>query len=223
MEHSGIHLKEIRKNLNLTQQRLAEELGISKQAISKIEVGTNELSTGLILALKERFDINPDYLLTGEGKMFQTKINIKTIDELEKKSENKAQEQLEFFQLNLLNITCSAGGGSINYNEEIIEVIPVPKVIVSNPKNKDMITVSGDSMFPTLQDKELVVIDKSKTEIKDNKIFVICVGDNVLVKRLQISVHGVRIISDNKEYPVETISPDEIKIIGQVVASMKRF
>jgi transcriptional regulator with XRE-family HTH domain len=71
MTHSGIFLKEIRKKLSLSQQEMAEKLGITKQSISKIETGTNDLSKNLISNLVSCYNVNPNYLLTGKGEIFQ--------------------------------------------------------------------------------------------------------------------------------------------------------
>jgi transcriptional regulator with XRE-family HTH domain len=73
MVHSGIFLKKIRKKLGLSQQEMADKLGITKQSISKIETGTNDLSKNLIGALVDYYNINPNYLLSGNGEMFQDK------------------------------------------------------------------------------------------------------------------------------------------------------
>ena len=73
MVQSGIFLKKIRKKLGLSQQEIADKLGITKQSISKIETGTNDLSKNLIGALVDYYNINPNYLLSGNGEMFQDK------------------------------------------------------------------------------------------------------------------------------------------------------
>ena len=42
MEHIGQRIKDLRKKADLTQDRLADYLGVSAQAVSKWEVGVSQ-------------------------------------------------------------------------------------------------------------------------------------------------------------------------------------
>ena len=57
------NLKKIRKNNNLSQEQLAEILGISRQAISKWESGSAYPEMEKIIQLCEKFNVNIDDLL----------------------------------------------------------------------------------------------------------------------------------------------------------------
>ena len=57
------NLKRIRKEHNLSQEQLAEELGVSRQAISKWESSTAYPEMDKIIALCDKFDLNIDDLL----------------------------------------------------------------------------------------------------------------------------------------------------------------
>ena len=57
------NLKKIRKDNNLSQEQLAEELGVSRQAISKWESGISYPEMDKILQLCKKFDLNIDSLL----------------------------------------------------------------------------------------------------------------------------------------------------------------
>ncbi|MEE1098301.1 MAG: helix-turn-helix transcriptional regulator, partial [Alistipes sp.] len=63
-------LKLIRKELKMTQQQLAERLGIGKAALSMIETGRASLTTRNKNILVQELNINPDYLEQGRGEMF---------------------------------------------------------------------------------------------------------------------------------------------------------
>ena len=52
------NLKKIRKNNNLSQEQLAEILGISRQAISKWESGSAYTEMEKIIKLFEKFYVN---------------------------------------------------------------------------------------------------------------------------------------------------------------------
>lgn len=56
----AFNLTRIRKRLDMTQQNLADELGISRQAIFKYEQGLMKPDFEVILKLKKRFNIDPN-------------------------------------------------------------------------------------------------------------------------------------------------------------------
>ncbi len=57
------NLKKIRKDNNLSQEQLADELGVSRQAISKWESGAAYPEMDKIIALCDKFNLNIDDLL----------------------------------------------------------------------------------------------------------------------------------------------------------------
>jgi len=62
------NLKKIRKDNNLSQEQLADELGVSRQAISKWESATAYPEMDKIIALCDKFNVNIDDLLHGDIK-----------------------------------------------------------------------------------------------------------------------------------------------------------
>lgn len=59
----GEALKEHRIRCKMTQEFVAEHLGVSRQAVSKWENGTSDPSTSNLLALAKLYGINPADLL----------------------------------------------------------------------------------------------------------------------------------------------------------------
>ncbi|MBR1972141.1 MAG: helix-turn-helix transcriptional regulator [Oscillospiraceae bacterium] len=59
----GEALKEHRTRCHMTQEFVAEHLGVSRQAVSKWEIGTSDPSTSNLLALARLYGINPEDLL----------------------------------------------------------------------------------------------------------------------------------------------------------------
>ena len=59
----GTVLKENRIRCNMTQEFVAEQLDVSRQAVSKWENGTSDPSTSNLLALAKLYDISADALL----------------------------------------------------------------------------------------------------------------------------------------------------------------
>ena len=63
-------IKELRKALGLTQEKFGERVGVKKNTISQIENGVNGVTDQLRLAVFREFNVNEDWLRTGEGSMF---------------------------------------------------------------------------------------------------------------------------------------------------------
>lgn len=63
-------LKYIRKTLNLTQKNFAKEIGMSRSGYSQIEIGDRPISYRLIKSICMAFNVNENWLRTGEGEMF---------------------------------------------------------------------------------------------------------------------------------------------------------
>jgi len=63
-------LKQIRVAINLQQGEFADKLGIHQQQLSKYERGENKPSYDFFIKLGEIFNVNINWLLTGQGSMF---------------------------------------------------------------------------------------------------------------------------------------------------------
>lgn len=66
----GERLREIRKTLNLTLEKFGEKLGVGKTAISKLEKGENSITDQMMLSICREYNVNENWLRTGEGEMF---------------------------------------------------------------------------------------------------------------------------------------------------------
>lgn len=63
-------IKKIRKELDLTQQKLADKLGIQRNTIAMYEMGRTLPSDAIIRSICREFNVNEDWLRTGQGEMF---------------------------------------------------------------------------------------------------------------------------------------------------------
>ena len=84
------NLKKIRKENNLSQEQLADELGVSRQAISKWESAQAYPEMDKIISLCNKFDLNIDDLLNKDIK------EVKGEEESKKKLNNYINDFLKF-------------------------------------------------------------------------------------------------------------------------------
>ena len=82
----NLRFKKLRKSLNLNQTEFGEKLGITTTAVSKIEKKTNNLTEQNIKAICREFNVNEEWLRTGNGEMFKQE-NLFDLNEFLKKQE----------------------------------------------------------------------------------------------------------------------------------------
>lgn len=62
-------IKQVRKEAGLTMEKFGEQIGVTKALISMLESGKQELSTQTLKAICREFNVNEEWLKTGEGEM----------------------------------------------------------------------------------------------------------------------------------------------------------
>lgn len=65
------NLKKTRQRLGLSQKEMSQKLGIAQAQYSRYEISTSP-STDILEKLIKEFNININFLLTGEGSQFIT-------------------------------------------------------------------------------------------------------------------------------------------------------
>lgn len=123
------------------------------------------------------------------------------------------------------SVSVSAGGGAYEAQDDF-ESLEVPPYFINmlggkeNLKNIDAINVVGDSMEPTLNNDNIIFLDKTKNDAARDGIYAFTTTHGLFVKRIQKRVDGnLDIISDNKDYPSQVLNSSEINVIGKVISS----
>ena len=103
------------------------------------------------------------------------------------------------------DVEASCGYGVTVYEENVTSTYSISKKFADdlgiNPKSSEIIFARGDSMEPAIQGGDCLLVDKSKTEIYDGKIYCTRIDGQVYAKRLQkIPPSTVCIVSDNPKY-----------------------
>ena len=63
-------IKKIRKELDLTQQKFADRIGVKRNTVGQWECGINPLTDQTISSICREFNVNENWLRTGKGEMF---------------------------------------------------------------------------------------------------------------------------------------------------------
>jgi len=82
----------------------------------------------------------------------------------------------------------------------------------------------GDSMAATIQDNDILLIDRGQNRLHTaDLIWAFTIGEVGMIKRLRPMSNGsVKILSDNPAVPPDTAVDGELHIVGRVVAVVKR-
>ncbi len=120
-------------------------------------------------------------------------------------------------------VQASAGGGGLS-EDEVFEPMMLSANFLATLggeaelRHIEAINVSGDSMEPTFNYGDIIFINRSKDDIGRGGVFTIHTEAGLFIKRLQKRIDGrIDIISDNRDYPVQTASLEDVKIVGRVV------
>ena len=119
----------------------------------------------------------------------------------------------------LLPVEASAGGGSEVLDEALVDHVRLDGAWLRqhavSPDHCDFISVTGESMEPTLPDGCSILVDRSSRELRDGRIFVIREDSGLLVKRLRRNDGRWWLVSDNTEWMPTPLGLDAV-VVGEV-------
>ena len=123
-------------------------------------------------------------------------------------------------------VEASAGGGRLLDDAPITGHLAFQRTWLRrrsiDPRRATVITVSGDSMEPTLPDGCSILVDHNRYTRRKGRIFVLETDDGLIVKRAGREKADWLIISDNPYWPPATW-PDDARIIGEVRWAARTF
>lgn len=88
-----------------------------------------------------------------------------------------------------------------------------------HPKNSVMMLVRGDSMEPLIKEGDTILIDQNDKTPQDGRIFLVGLGEELMVKVLQKIPSGWNICSINERYAPLSVEGDELekfRVYGRV-------
>jgi phage repressor protein C with HTH and peptisase S24 domain len=124
------------------------------------------------------------------------------------------------------DVRAAMGGGQIpaDYIELLRDVTVSQEhlrrlgVDYESPFHLKMITGWGQSMEPTIQDKDPLLIDVSIEEFTGDGIYLFTQGEMLFIKRLQLEDEKrLKVISDNRNHDPRFVTSDDIYIKGRIL------
>lgn len=212
----------------LSQSALARRVGVKQPSIGRLLSGQTK-STAVLVELARELNTTPEYL-TGESNDSAADIAPRAVPVEVSGSVDEYDEDDEIVEVPEIDLAFGMGGGS--YLE-----IPVLKrrrkftrgwlrMFTDAPPSRLFIARGiGDSMAPTIQNADIVVIDASENRVRlGDQIWAIAYGETGMIKRLMpIPSGGVKIKSDNPLVGDEMGYDGEVHVIGKVVAVVRKM
>jgi phage repressor protein C with HTH and peptisase S24 domain len=216
----GDRLRQIRGKESVLS--FSKKLGIHRNTLPKYESGERTPDSDLLSFVCKMFNINPSWLLLGEGEMHQDKQGTLITRET----------GADYIRVPRYEVAASAGGGAWVESEQIVDYLSFRAEWVRNSlgvqvNSLALINVIGDSMEPTLADGDVVLLDTTSRNIQDSAIYVLQLNGTLLVKRIQHKLDGSLLVkSDNLIYDAEEVAGDaiaQLRIVGRVVWSGRKI
>ncbi|WP_290535162.1 XRE family transcriptional regulator [Alistipes sp.] len=214
-------VKLIRKQLGMTQEQLAQHLGIGKAALSMIETGKTGLSSRNRNILVQELNVNPEWLETGHGNMFNADPDLTAYM-------HRTDNSLPMQSVPLYSIEGTAG--LVPLFTDQAQTKPVNYIHIPNlPKCDGALYVRGDSMYPLLKSGDIVLY-KQLNDIDDifwGDMYLLSIDmdgeEYVTVKYIQKSDREgyVKLVSQNPHHADKEIEIGRIRAIALVKASIR--
>jgi len=214
-------IKLIRKALGMTQEQLAQHLGIGKAALSMIETGRAGVSARNRNILIQELNVNPEWLDEGKGAMFNAEPDLTAY-------RHRTDHSLPLQSVPLYSIEGTAG--LVPLFTDRTRMKPINFIHIPNlPKCDGAIYVVGDSMYPLLKSGDIVLY-KQLGSIEDifwGDMYLLSLDldgeEYITVKYIQKSDREeyVKLVSQNPHHADKEIAKSRIRAIALVKASIR--
>lgn len=216
--------------------RLAEMAKVTPKAASKWLNGESIPGAAKMLALATALDVKVEWLQHGSGQgpvasaIDQPRMSADEDQPRALKAAREATEDLgeKYTFIDQYDARAAAGPGYENQHFALRNTLAFKtdwlRAKGAKAKNLKVIYAHGESMWPTISDRDVLLVDESCIEPVDGQIFVMGTLDGDIVKRLIQTEYGDWIVcSDNPDktrYPDKELSEEEInehRLLGRVI------
>lgn len=205
-----------------TRKEAAERLEISTDQLARYLKGEAPPSLAVMLRLADISGVSLDWLAGRRSKRADSPGAAKR--RLDQALAAIDANPTEFALLPRFEITASAGPGLFADDENIVDYLAfrddwIRDTLRSRPSDLVLLDAAGDSMAPRIEAGDTLLIDRGVDTILDDAVYVLGLGEALVVKRVQRLLNGVVLKSDNPNYDPITVAKDEVeelRVLGRV-------
>ena len=145
-------------------------------------------------------------------EMLANYLGIKKSDLVEDKEKNP-----------LINVYSSVHAGILSEMiENIVDTEEISEKMARSDKTYFGLKVKGDSMFPTYQEGDTLIVEKNTSCESGNDCIVAINGNETFLKRVYINSTGITLQALNPKYEPLTYTNDEIKKLPVTIIGIVR-
>lgn len=216
-------MEQLREAKGWKRPELAKRMGTTPQQVERLEKGQRGLSQKWIDKAAEALGVSPAAIITPMRDIdhASTELSAPTADQVPTRSVDGG----ETAQLLRLDLSLPMGPGATV--DDYVEEEPVEfdlgylRAITRTPAHRLRLARGvGDSMLPTLQSSDEVLIDTTQNQLlHSDRIYAASINGGAAIKRLRPIEGGKRIliISDNKTIEPYPVDAHEVMIWGRVI------
>lgn len=213
----GERLKEARKDRGLSQASLAKIVGLKQPTIAELESDGKGSSKAALIA--KALGVSAVWLSEGKGDKKEKFDNVKV---------NLTLSISDSVDIPLLAAKGSMGDGNETPDPDlVVDVLRITRpwldktlTSVSDLTNLRFIHAMGDSMMPTFNDGDILLVDAGTASVTVDGVYVLSAHDRLFIKRVRRRLDGqFEISSDNISVKtVDVLNGDhEVQVKGRVV------
>jgi len=186
---------------------LARAVGVSDNAIYKWVSGRGQPSMISLVNLARAARVSIEWLATGQDAP---------------KGEAQKTESGEFVYLPHNSVRSSVGRGTVQ-SRQIVDYLALKgewlrRRIGIDAKNLMLLEAVSDSMAPTIDEGDLVLVDLRDPRFRHDGVYVLRASGELSIKRIQRRPDGKLIIrNDNAAYEPTVVSADNVNVVGHVI------
>ena len=213
-EYLNNNVKHLRNVNNVSQQSLADKIGVDRSTVSRIENGEIETTVENAIKLANAFNV--------------------TLNDLVSKDLRFDNGELIELPKRIVKIPVYGtikAGTPIEAQQDILEYVDIPEEWTKGGKRYYGLKISGDSMMPKYQDNDIVIFQyiEDMVEANGKDCAVMVNGFDATFKNVRLNQNGIQLIPLNINnldgyeptfYDSEQIQSLPIKIVG--IAREKR-
>lgn len=206
--------------LGKPQAWLARQIGVTPQAVSKLVTG-GTTDTARVYDLATALQTSVAYL---KGETTDP-----TPDAIPPASPQVMAEQLDLVPITEISLEFGMGSTFLHDDHSTVTRYLPREWIAHFTKSDPSLLVfargRGDSMYPTILDGDLVLIDMGETRMtRQDEIWAVGYGDLGGLKRLRSIGSGqIKVMSDNQQVSDEVFGMEELRIIGRVCGNLRKM
>ena len=202
-------LRHVMAERQLTQTDLARELGVRPQSVQQWVSGKTRPAGKNLEALSVYLGLSPAVITTGT-------------------TEGRTTVDLEDGTISIprFSVYGSCGTGYPNEFPKVVSMVLTTRDWLEAKcpgiplGHLEVLTARGDSMRPTIKNLDFVFVDRSAKAFREEGVYVVTIGGDTLIKRLQRRLDGgLNLLSDNPQYPLLEVpleDMDRVVVEGKV-------